>query len=138
MKFEGGCYCGALRYAVDGEPVFKAQCHCRPCQYASGGGANYFMTFPSSALRFTKGEPQSFSRSDIDGAVTRLFCGVCGTQLASRNPLYTGLTVAKVGTMDDPSLYDGPRAAIVVKDMQAFHHIADGLPTMDGLPPARR
>ena len=26
MKLEGGCYCGALRYAAEGKPMFKAQC----------------------------------------------------------------------------------------------------------------
>jgi hypothetical protein len=32
MKLEGGCYCGALRYLAEGEPMLKAQCHCE-CQY---------------------------------------------------------------------------------------------------------
>jgi hypothetical protein len=28
MRAEGHCYCGALRYRAEGEPVFKGQCHC--------------------------------------------------------------------------------------------------------------
>jgi len=31
MKVEGGCYCGQVRYEVEGDPVFKGQCHCRGC-----------------------------------------------------------------------------------------------------------
>ena len=37
MKFEGGCYCGKIRYVAVGEPRLKAQCHCREYQYISGG-----------------------------------------------------------------------------------------------------
>ena len=37
MKLEGGCYCGALRYVAEGEPAMKAECHCRECQYITGG-----------------------------------------------------------------------------------------------------
>ena len=39
MIFEGGCYCGRVRYKAEGEPRLRAQCHCRPCQYFSGRGA---------------------------------------------------------------------------------------------------
>ena len=65
MNLEGGCYCGKLRYRVEGEPMLRAQCHCRQCQYFSGGGPNLFLVTPTAGFTFTQGEPARFTRSDL-------------------------------------------------------------------------
>lgn len=134
MTLEGGCYCGALRYASEGEPRLKAQCHCRECQYISGGGPNLFMLMPPDGFRYTRGEPKRFARNDIESAVTREFCADCGTHIATHRP---GLpfVVLKVGTLDDPGIFGAPRMAIYTVDRQPFHHIPDGLPAHERLPP---
>jgi len=58
MKFEGGCYCGQLRYVADGEPMLKAQCHCRECQYISGRSPNLFMLMPFAGFSYTRCTPK--------------------------------------------------------------------------------
>ena len=58
MTTTGGCYCGEIRYEADGEPVMKGECHCRECQYITGGQANDFMAMPTAGFRYTKGEPK--------------------------------------------------------------------------------
>ncbi|MEL6607573.1 MAG: GFA family protein [Pseudomonadota bacterium] len=128
----GGCYCGALRYAVTAKPVFKAQCHCRPCQYASGGGPNYFMLIPASGVAIT-GTAQRFARADLENPVTRVFCPTCGTQVCTERA-DLGMVVLRVGTLDDPSVFGAPKAAIHMSEAQAFHCVADGVPQFDGLP----
>ena len=35
MRLEGRCYCGAVRYVAEGEPVLRAQCHCRAWRQSS-------------------------------------------------------------------------------------------------------
>jgi hypothetical protein len=35
--FTGGCLCGRLGYRVDDKPLAGIACHCRDCQYLSGG-----------------------------------------------------------------------------------------------------
>ena len=133
MRLEGGCYCGAVRYVAEGKPSLKAQCHCRACQYFSGGAPNMFMLMPPEGFAYTKGTPKSFTRSDLDQPVTREFCAVCGTHLTTRRP---GLdqVILKIGTLDDPSQYGGPKAAIFTIDKQPFHHIPEGLPVFERLP----
>ena len=102
MKLEGGCYCGELRYKAEGKPMLKAQCHCRECQYISGGSPNMFLLMPLDGFSYTSGTPKKFTRSDLEGAVTREFCAECGTHVVTRPPGLPGL-VLKVGTLDDPA-----------------------------------
>ena len=134
MKLEGGCYCGAVRYVAEGKPLLKAQCCCRECQYFSGGAPNMFMLMPRQGFAYTRGAPKQFARTDLEQAVTREFCAECGTHLTTRRPGLEAV-ILKVGTLDDPGVFGGPRMAIFTIDKQAFHHIPDGLPAFERLPP---
>jgi hypothetical protein len=133
MKLEGGCYCGKVRYVAEGEPMRKGQCHCRECQFITGGAPNMFVVMPSAGFAYTKGAPKQFTRGDLENPVTREFCPDCGTHLATRPP-GRPVIVVKVGTLDDPKLYGGPQMAIFTIDKQPFHQIPDGLPTFERMP----
>jgi len=133
MRFEGGCYCGSVRYVAGGEPLLKAQCHCRECQYLSGGSPNMFLLMPPAGFRYTKGKPKQFARGDLERPVTREFCAECGTHLTSRRPGLDAV-ILKVGTLDDPGLFGTPQMALFTIDRQAFHQIPEGLPSFERLP----
>ena len=130
---EGGCFCGALRYEAQGKPVAKGQCHCRACQQVSGGAPNLFMLMPREGFRYTKGSPKTFRRPDSAAGVTREFCGACGTHVATRRD---GLdqVILKIGTLDDPAVYRGPKFALFTAEKQDFHHIPEGVPGFPGFP----
>ncbi len=128
MSLEGGCYCGSLRYKIEGDPMMKLQCHCRECQYISGGSVNMAMAVPDAGFSYTKGAPKGFTRSDLESPVTREFCAECGTHILARAPGLPGAVVLKVGTLDDPSVFDAPQMAIFAIDKQSYHHIPDGVP----------
>lgn len=134
MKIEGGCYCGDVRYEAEGDAIFRGQCHCRECQYISGGSPNVTMGMPEGGFRYTQGEPRAFQRKDLDTPVTREFCGACGTHLLSRAPGLPGTVLLKVGTFDDPALFEAPGMAIYMVDAQPFHLVAEGTPTFDRVP----
>ncbi|MFQ5699572.1 MAG: GFA family protein [Myxococcota bacterium] len=134
MQIEGRCYCGAVRYRVEGEPLMRVQCHCRECQYISGGSPNMTMAMPEAGFTYTKGSPRAFSRSDLEHPVTREFCGECGTHLLSRAPGMPGAVLLKVGTLDDPSVFGTPQLAIYTVDRQSFHHVPDGIASFERTP----
>lgn len=134
MKIEGGCYCGALRFEAEGDPLFKGQCHCRECQYISGGLPNVTQGMPESGFRYTKGSPRTFRRADLEAPVTREFCAECGTHILARSPSLPGAVLLKVGTFDDPALFGGPQMVIFTCDSQPFHQVPEGVPTFERTP----
>ncbi|HVG49346.1 MAG TPA: GFA family protein [Rubellimicrobium sp.] len=94
----GGCQCGAVRYAFEGEPENVHACHCRMCQKAVGGPFAVICPVRKSALRVTRGEFSWFQSSDF---ARRAFCKDCGTPLAFDYPHDEGIGIM-AGTLDHP------------------------------------
>jgi len=134
MNVEGGCYCGSVRYRAEGDALFKGQCHCRECQYISGGAPVLVMAVPAASFSWTSGSAKGFTRSDLESPVTREFCPDCGTHITTRAPGVPGAVMIKVGTLDDPAVFGGPEMAIFTIDKQAFHQIPEGIPTFERMP----
>ena len=134
MKVEGGCYCGAVRYEVSGDPMFNGQCHCRECQYITGGSPNVLVAVPESAVRYTRGGPKVFKRDDLEKPVVREFCAECGTHLISRPPGMAGMAIIKLGTLDNPNAYGNPQVAVFMVDKQPFHQVPVGMAVFERLP----
>ena len=137
MEFEGGCYCKRVRYRAKGEPAMRAQCHCRECQYITGGGPNFFLMMPTDGFTYTKGEAKGFTRDDIERPVTREFCATCGTHLATLSPRRKNAIIVKVGGLDDPSVYGGPQVVFYTSEAQPFHLFPEGVPAFEKFPPPR-
>lgn len=126
----GGCACGAVRYEVEGDPIAQVACHCRACQYASGGAPTLAMLFPRPALKVTKGEARTYwSQGDSGGKVGRSFCAACGTPLFSEPVDAGAMAVVKVGSLDDPSQFK-PQLHIWTELAQPWHRFEEGVPQM--------
>ena len=132
----GGCYCGEIRFEVTGPQEAAFQCHCRECQYITGGNANIVVVFAETDFRYTKGVATTFARSDLETPVTRYFCSSCGTAIGSRSPSRPNSMIVKVGTLDYPGDYQA-KAAIFTCDKQPYHHIPSDIPAFDKRPPKK-
>jgi hypothetical protein len=88
---------------------------------------------PVEGFAYTRGSPSSFTLPDLANAVTREFCGTCGTQIIGTAPVLPDTVLIKVGSLDEPSLFS-PDLAIYTAEKQAFHHIPDELPAYEGYP----
>jgi hypothetical protein len=110
----GGCLCGQVRYAIDGEPVLAYNCHCRDCQRMSGAGFLPLIALPPEAVRHT-GPLQWYERRADSGRVAReAFCPRCGSRLFGDGDGVPGLLLVTAGTLDDPALFD-PTADIYTR-----------------------
>ena len=134
--FSGGCRCGAVRYEVSAEPVAVMDCHCRDCQYASGGSHSTAVVVPAATFHLTQGTPVRYaSKGDSGNEVARNFCGVCGSPLFSEPP-GGAIMVVKAGSLDDPSwLKVG--GALYTSSAQPWAHIDDTKMKFEKMPPMR-
>lgn len=96
---KGGCLCGAVRYALKGEPRSIALCHCRHCQRLSGSLFSFNLVVRESDYE-QSGETTTYVDSGGSGhPVHRHFCGRCGSPLFAMTALMPGKIVLKAGTL---------------------------------------
>jgi hypothetical protein len=132
MALTGGCYCGALKFEIEGPVRMRALCLCRTCQRISGGAGNLFIGLQADAFRYTHGEPRRFARAA--DAPAREFCGECGVHIASRSPKVPDGLIVKVGALDDPAVFEGPAMVFWAQEKQDFHLLPEGAAIFARLP----
>ncbi len=120
---EGGCFCGAVRYQVEGEPGVVVHCHCLDCRRSSGALFVTWVSYDEDSFEFTAGEP---ARRVHPPEVERTFCRDCGTSLTfRRTPGEVDLTVA---SMDDPDSLPPPQSHLWTVRKLPWLQVDDGLP----------
>jgi hypothetical protein len=122
---QGGCLCGAVRYAVEGEPVDSGVCHCETCRRTASSPRLPFVGVPSAGFRFTGGAPVEYASSP---GVTRSFCGVCGSPLTYRRDDAPATLDVMTVNLDDPTAVP-PTFHVWVSEALDWDPIAGNLPT---------
>jgi len=100
----------------------------------SGVAATRFMAVNARSFQFTKGSPRSFNKNDRPGSPTRHFCEACGVHLTARSERAPSAVLIKVGTLDDPSVFEGPPVVTWTSEMQKFHLLPLGVPSFPEIP----
>ena len=96
---EGGCFCGAVRYRVEGAPIRVTHCHCTHCRGTSGAAFLTWAVFEESRFRIVKGTP---GRCQSRPGASRQFCAGCGTQLTFRDVEAPGTIDVTACSLDRP------------------------------------
>jgi hypothetical protein len=105
---EGGCLCGAIRYAVNTPPMRVTICHCRFCQRGTGSAYLVEPIFAKSDFTVTAGEPHVYRhRSAGSGKLVYVhFCARCGTKLYLSFERFPDVVGVFGGTFDDPDWFE--------------------------------
>jgi hypothetical protein len=125
---EGGCFCGAVGFAVSGEPVAMGYCHCESCRHWSAAPVNAFTLWPTSSFRITRGAEHIASYTKTPQSA-RNWCTRCGGHVYTQHP---GWNLTDVFVALLPTLAFKP--AVHVHYQERVLQIRDGLPKMKDLP----
>lgn len=127
---EGGCFCKAVRYRIEGAPSHVALCHCGDCRGHAGAPAVCWGAFPAGQVAVT-GAVTTFASSEHG---RRQFCAVCGTGLFYINEaVLPGLIDVQTGTLDDPEALP-PQAEIQTAERLGWMPAVGDLPAFERYP----
>jgi hypothetical protein len=132
--FTGGCLCGALRYEIDGEPLYSGHCYCTDCQKASGSGFIPFMGVSSDAVRFSGPYRSFISKAANGGDATRNSCPTCNSLVFGGVVGVSDSFTIYVGSLDDKSLFH-PQVAIFARNRPEWAVLPPGVTVFDEMPP---
>lgn len=126
--YEGGCFCGAVRIAVHGEPLGMGYCHCQSCRSWSASPVNGFTLWKPESVTVTQGAElvETFRKTPRS---LRKWCRNCGGHLMTDHP-HWGLVDVYAATL--PTLPFKP--GVHVNYAEAVLRIQDGLPKFRDFP----
>jgi hypothetical protein len=123
MERAGGCFCGALRYAVQGDAVRITICHCQSCRKVAGAASVAWLSVTQDQFAWTRGAPALLHSSP---AVTRTLCAACGTGITYRHDDSADQLDVTLCSLDEPASL-APLDHTWTSERMPWDAIADGL-----------
>ena len=128
----GQCHCGAIRYELNGEPIYRALCHCTDCRRHAGAPMVGWTAYPAASLTVLQGTPKIYASSTHGH---RHFCADCGTGLFYFNEVnLPGIADIQTATLDDPEALPA-QMHIQVAERIGWMELAHELPSFERYPP---
>ncbi|HJR72463.1 MAG TPA: GFA family protein [Luteimonas sp.] len=125
----GSCFCGSVRYEIDGDVGSTYYCHCSRCRKISGSAFSANAVISPSQFRVVLGEELLMSITD-EQRVSRGFCSRCGSHLTVSQGEHMRL---RLGSLDTPLGAPLGRHIFVASKADWFQ-ILDDLPQHDERP----
>lgn len=127
-EIKGQCFCGAVQFKVQGEPVAMGYCHCESCRHWSAGPVNAFSLWKPDALTVTQGKDLigTYNKTPVSH---RKWCKTCGGHVFTDHP---PMGLVDVYAAVIPGLAFVP--AVHVNYAEKVLSVKDGLPKMKDFP----
>jgi len=130
----GGCACGAIRYAISGEPMLMNDCQCRDCQRKSGTGHGSYLSFARAGVQLEGDASRWDILGDSGNVKTRAFCPTCGSPVYMTFAAMPEVFTVHAASLDEPARY-APQAVMYGVRGQAWDRVDPALPKFDTMPP---
>lgn len=125
--YQGGCLCGAIRYAATRFESKMAHCHCSMCRKFHGAAFATFGSVKRENFQWLQGETELVAYQAPNGTVRR-FCKHCGSSLSFAPHIGTvDIIEITLGSLDSP-IDQRPDAHIYVGSKANWDLITDTLP----------
>lgn len=104
--FTGGCFCGAIRYRMQGRPMFIHCCHCTDCQRQTGTAFALNGMIETDRIELLKGEPVVVSLPTDSGRPHDVYrCEACQSSLWSDYGRRPWVRFLRIGTLDNAGAF---------------------------------
>jgi hypothetical protein len=131
VKITGECFCGEVKYQIDGRLCDARSCHCSRCRKAFSAQASAYALVDPSKFKWLSGKDILTSYIGSHGFGLQ-FCSQCGSTLCGiLNGVVHGVTLSCVN--GDPEIEIGKHIYVVSK--AKWEIIPEGVPQFNEAAP---
>ena len=130
--YPGSCFCGAVKYRLESEPMFVHCCHCSDCQHQTGSAFVINAIIEAARVTLVAGKPVPVTVKTDSGRPHDVYrCPDCQTALWSDYGRRRVMLFVRVGTLDDPSALP-PDVHIYTRSKLRWVVLPEGVPAFEG------